>query len=774
MKLLKKITAGILLIGLLPVFCGMPQLSAATYKDVSETDYFANSVEALTTYGIVSGFAGYYNPGDYVTRAEFAKMVTIAAGLEDDVYSNAAKRRFDDVPLSYWGNGYINTSAENNLIVGYPNGLFMPEKKITFAEAVTVLLRAMNYTSNDLGDNWPYAYMVKAKGLGITDGMNMGDNSFITRGDLAVVINRALQSKLNGSQEKLISKMDIKMTDELLIISTKNEDASLQADEIKTSAGTYTLANENIKFEPLTKAELVLNGDGKVINYNVTHTPKKVYTTVDGVVDGMVYFENGTSATSLGVTDSTPIYNDGAITNYGAFKNSIEDGVAVSIIYDESGRVGYLLFNTADYTEAKVVYSDIYTTLESVGVSRETANAAKVIRDGKLAKLSDVQPYDVVYYLKDSNTIYLYCDKISGVYNEAIPSKANIRQVNISGNVLDIETRNAAYKLGDGTGSYSLKSTVTALLGKDGKVVDIVDINHSSGSGYGILLSYSTELSEDMFESGKQYNYITLLNGEGNTVKYKTSGNYSEKIGDVGKISFDKDGNASFVTINSTVSVKGEIDKKNRKIGDRWLTQNCVIIERTYAPDNRTGVATAEVIELEEISLDEISASNVIYAVTSGDFGDISLLILENVTGNQYEYGILTENNSKITSTTVSGSYTIFSNGTEKSYSTKFASNIKAGVAVAMKVSGNSLVSLKSLVAVETASNVSAIDYTRIKVGNEVYKLAGDVQVVKRNSSGKGYTGLAFDIDYLEGKTVSIYADSPTNLGGLIRVIIVN
>ena len=514
MNTLKRTTAIILAILILSF-----PVNASSYKDVDETAAYADSVEALTTYGIVSGYAGYFNPGSHVTRAEFTKMVTLASGLEDEVYSNAAKRRFDDVLVDHWGNGYINTSAENKLIVGYPNGLFMPEKKITFAEAVTVLLRAMNYQSTDLGDNWPYAYMTKAKGLGLTDGINLSDNSYITRGDLAIVINRALQSKINGSDQKLISKMDIKMTDEVLIVATKNEDSSLQADEVKTSGGTYTLANTNLEFEPLTKAELVLNNDGKVINFNVTYTPKKISTTVDGVIDGMVYFENGSSTRSLGVTDSTTVYNNGVLTNYGSFKESVEDGAAVSILYDESGRVGYLVFNDASYSEGVAIRSDVYTALESIGVSKDVADSAKVIRDGETANLADAQKYDVLYYLEDSNTIYLYCDKISGIYNEAIPSKSNVQSVNISGNILELETKSAAYKLGEGTNSYKINSSITALLGRNGKIVDVVDINHSSGANYGILLSYGSEISEDMFENGKQYRYINVINGEALIIK---------------------------------------------------------------------------------------------------------------------------------------------------------------------------------------------------------------------------------------------------------------
>jgi len=753
----------------------MPSAFASTYKDVDSSKYYAQAVEALSTYGIVSGYAGYFNPEKSVTRAEFAKMITLVSGLEDEVYSKAGTRRFDDVALSHWGNGYINTAAENKLIVGYPNGLFMPEKKITFAEAVTVLLRAMNYTTQDLGDNWPYAYMVKAKGLGITEGINLGDNSFITRGDLAVVINKALQTSINGSTQKLISKMDINMTEEVLVIATKNEDASLASNEVKTSGGTYKLANTDLKLVPLTKVELVLNDNQEVINFATTYTPKKILTTVEGFVDGVVYFENGSNSRSLGVTDSTPVYSEGVITGYGSFKNNIEDGAAVSIVYGENGSVDYLLFNDASYTEAVVVRTDIYSAFEAVGISKEQIDNARIIKNGESASLDDVSKYDVAYYLADNSTVYLYSDRFSGIYNEAFPSKASVSSVDISGNIFEIETQSAAYKLGEKTGSYKLKSAVTALLGRDGKIVDVVDLNSSSGAEYGILLSYTTEMSQDIFESGKQYKYVTLLNGEGNTVKYQTTGDYTAKIGDVGKISFDKDGNAVFVTLSKTSDIKGKIDKNNRKIGDRWLTQDCVILERTFAPETRTGTATAQVIDFEEITLDELDGNHVIFAATSGSFGDISLLIVEGVTSGGYTYGILTANNSRISTSSASGSYTIFSNGQSKTYSTNFASNITTGTAVAMNVSQGGLTSLKKLVCVKSGTKMSAIDFSRIKLGNDVYRLGTDVQLIKKNSSGKGYVSISLsDAEQLTGSPATIYADASVANGGLIRVILFN
>lgn len=772
MKVIKKL---LLVTVVISVFLGLTLIytNASSYNDVNDGMYYTESVEALTTYGIVSGYEGNFRPDASITRAEFSKITALISGLEDEAYSYAANRKFADVSVTYWANGYINTVANNKLIVGYPDGKFQPEKSITYAEAVTVVLRALGYSTTELGDNWPYAYMIKADALNLTDGLNLSDNTPISRADLCLIINRALETQMNNSTAKLISKMKITITDEVLVIATRNEDSSLASDEIKTDSGTYTLANASLKIEPMSKVKLVLDEDKKVINFTDYSTSDRTITTVESVVDGETYFSNGASTLSLGVSNNTSVYNDGTVTTYGSFKNSIKEGSAVSIVYDNNKKVRYLVFGNADYTEAVAIRSDIYTALSSVGVSTEIIESAKVIKDGYAASIADAKLYDVVYYLEDNNTIYLYSDKVSGIYNEAFPNKANVTKVDISGTTVELETQTAVYKLGEKTGSYKIGSRITALLGMNGKVVDVVDLNSSNTANYGILLSFSTEMSTNANESGKQYNYITVINGEGNTMKYKTKSDYSERIGDVGKVVFDKDGYASFGTLTAGSNVAGEIDKNKRKIGNRWLTSDCVIIERTYAPDTRTGTATAKVIELDDIVSSELTAKQIVYALTSGDFGDISLLIVENVTNDQYTYGVLVSAGGRVNSTSTNGTYEVFANGIKKSYSANFYNNISAGTAVALELDGGKLVGIKKLVAAETGVSVSAIDFSRIKIGNEVYLLSDDVQIIRKTSSG--YMGMSRnEIPDLVGKTVNIYADASVKLGGVIRVITVN
>lgn len=770
--MIKKICSLILVVSMiLNVF--ILSVNASSYGDVAEGTYCFDAVEALTTYGIVSGYNGNFRPNETVTRAEFAKITALISGLEDEVYSNAGNKRFDDVPLLHWATGYINTVANNKIIIGYPDGTYQPERKITYAEALTIVLRTLGYSTAELGDNWPYAYMVKAKGLGLCDGLTVPENSPITRGDLAVIVNRALETEMNNSTQKLLANLDITVMEDVFVIATQKEDSTLAEDEIRTTSGVYRLSDNLFRTSVPSQGDLMVNKDGKVINFTETEKLTRTITTVEGVVNNNVFFTNGTSSSSLGISNGTGIYNDGTISTFGAFKPNIKEGSGVSVVFDKFGKVKFLLFGNADYTTAVTVRTNIYDALKTVGITKEMVDSANVIRNGYSATLGDAEIYDVAYYLAENSTIYLYSDKISGIYNEAFPNKVNVAEVEISGNILGIETQTAMHKLGEKSGNYKIGSKITALLGKDGKIADVVDLNSSDRANYAVLLSFSTESAEGILEAGKQEHYVNILNGDGNELKYKVRSINNDLIGAICKISVDSNGYAVFEQVSNNGITGGYIDKFNRKIGDNWLTNDCIIIERTTPPfaSAQTGVS-ARVIDFEDISSNELSSGNVIFALTTGSFKDISLLFLQDASTDRYTYGILKSSDGNIRGTSVSGSYEVFSNGKMASYNTNFYNNIKAGNGVAMTLNNGSLTSIKSLTVVETVREVQLADFSRIKIGSSVYKLADDVQIIRKTTNG--YLGMSKnDIEELIGRNVSLFADTAVPNGGLIRIVVV-
>lgn len=752
------------------------QVMASSYADVPDGEYYAQAVENLTLYGIIGGFAGYFDPNGTVTRAEFAKIASLAAGLEDEVSGSAGNKRFSDVDVSYWGNGYINTASSNQLLVGYPDGMFRPEQTINFAEAVTVILRVLGYTSADLGDNWPYAYTTKAEGLGISTNLWQDPMTPINRANIAVMVDRALDTYVNNTKDKLITKLELTESQETVVIATKKEDVSLSENQIKTDIGNYTLADPSIAVPVLSKVKLMLNKDNEIINFNIMYTPTVQEVIVDSIVENGVAYSGASGSGTLNIKDDVAAYYKGNKQTYGGVKESIEAGSTIKVYYNQSNTIDYIMLSDADLTNPVVLRGDVYAAMQSVGVPREKLEGAIVIRDGLASSLSQLQSYDVLYYSENTDTLYAYCDKVSGVYESASPSKAAVSSVKISGTELSIETQTAAQKLGEKSGSYKINDRMTVLLGKDGSIVDVVDLNSSDTSSFAILLSVEDKVSEEIDSKGRTEKYVNVLTGNGLNMQYKTQKDYSKMIGSLCKITFDANGYAEFAQINCS-PITGTVDKNNRKIGDHWLTNDATILEIVSSPSDGQGTAAARKIELSEIGADSLTSSMVVHAQTTGDFGDINLLVLRNVSSDKNQYGLLLKNNSRITQRpggmdSISGSYEIMVGATSATYNTGFAISVAAGSAVGFSVENGSLQELFQLNLVKTSGKVTAIDFSRIRVGDSVYKLASDVQIYQKKGIGDYRSVSVNDCVPSEMTNARLYSHQSLSNGGTIRVII--
>ena len=175
-------------------------IAATTYPDlVNDNAKFAAAVDALTELGVVNGFPdGEFKPGNDLTRAELAKMLVICLGFGDQVDALTSRTVFSDVPASHWASGYINAAAQSKIIVGYPDGSFRPENKVTYAEAFTMALRALGYGNVvEAEGTWPTAYMLKAVELELTDDMeNVTTNGASLRGNTAILLWNMLRTPM--------------------------------------------------------------------------------------------------------------------------------------------------------------------------------------------------------------------------------------------------------------------------------------------------------------------------------------------------------------------------------------------------------------------------------------------------------------------------------------------------------------------------------------------------------------------------------------------------
>ncbi|WP_408891942.1 cadherin-like beta sandwich domain-containing protein [Paenibacillus taichungensis] len=95
---------------------------------------------------IVSGVTdNTFEPDRSITRAEFAAIVVRALGLKPGEGSTG----FRDVNESDWYADVVKTASNYGLISGYEDGTFRPQEQITRQEAMTLIARAMKVTGLD-------------------------------------------------------------------------------------------------------------------------------------------------------------------------------------------------------------------------------------------------------------------------------------------------------------------------------------------------------------------------------------------------------------------------------------------------------------------------------------------------------------------------------------------------------------------------------------------------------------------------------------------------
>ncbi|PIQ78328.1 hypothetical protein COV81_05090 [Candidatus Peregrinibacteria bacterium CG11_big_fil_rev_8_21_14_0_20_41_10] len=123
---------------------GINTANASVFLDVPTTHRYATAIEDLYNRNIIEGYAdGRFGPNKYLNRAELTKIVIESLNLPTEAGSC-----FPDVPQGEWFNVYVCTAKNLGWIEGYPNGNFKPSQTINHAEAVKIIARAQAWQVN--------------------------------------------------------------------------------------------------------------------------------------------------------------------------------------------------------------------------------------------------------------------------------------------------------------------------------------------------------------------------------------------------------------------------------------------------------------------------------------------------------------------------------------------------------------------------------------------------------------------------------------------------
>ena len=377
----------------------------------------------------------------------------------------------------------------------------------------------------------------------------------------------------------------------------------------------------------------------------------------------------------------------------------------------------------------------------------------KVYRNGSAASLTNIQDYDVVYWNAAMSTVWAYAKKATGPIQALAPSSAEPTSVTVAGRTYAIESSAAAYALSD-LGQYHLGSTVTLLLGRSGGVAAVADVSASAGERVGVV----TAIEKTAYPDGSGGSYtaqtVTLLATDGQTYQYQTRGGY--KVGSVVRAIVAGSGGEVTLRGLGNASLSGKVNREGTKLDKYAFAQGAEILD--VSEDRGAVIYPARLAGL------SLNSGKVKYYALNPQ-GEIETLILNDVTGDAYHYGIITrfEEEGQGMSRYCTYQYDVDGVSYTLSGATRFLAT-----AGPIRIQGDPA-SPEKLYAL-TAAQAGQVSGNQFVTGNQRYTLSDSV-VVYEYRDGRYYLSSLARAE--GGGTVTAWYDKAESEGGRVRVIVV-
>lgn len=258
MAISKKLTAVVLT---MIMALGMVAGSFAMIPSDAVGTKHEEAIETLGALDIMIGDAetGLFRPDENIKRSEFAKVAVETMGLGELAKSSMGKTKYPDVVDNHWASGYINIATQQGVIIGDDEHNFRPDDSITYAEAMTILVRIIGHEPAALSSGgFPNGYVTVGTQNGIAKNAVANDNEPVKRGVVAQMTFNSLTVKMMeqtgfGSNERyeIVDKTvlgDIldteKLTGQIVAVGTSSLSGSsnLKDNEVKIGDEIYEVA----------------------------------------------------------------------------------------------------------------------------------------------------------------------------------------------------------------------------------------------------------------------------------------------------------------------------------------------------------------------------------------------------------------------------------------------------------------------------------------------------------------------------------------------------
>lgn len=717
---------------------------------VSASEYNDSTKVLLKKLEIMTGDEnGNFDDDQTLTREQFAK-ITVAIADPDYVVNNSAAPFFD-VARTRWSAGYIDRSNKMGFFHGYPDGSFRPDEQIVPEQVCKVMLKLLGYENNDITGNWAESQISFAKNKGLLENVNYVRGVPMSRIEAAKIIRNTLFAQMKDSGLYLVETMGYSYFEDTLMLSDKNT----QAGYVSTNNGVFRKTSGFSEEDMGKKGDVVVDKKGEIVCFLADNQNYGEYIVKAVSGDSVAVF--GDAGSISGIADETLCYYWGSQMNFANMKQMLKTGDKLFAAYSEYGGIEYLL-SSGNSMQTPLFVKDISTNENT-----------RFIRDGVISSAEQIEALDVCYYLSEVNTVVAYSKKITGVFENAHPSKENISSITLSGRQYSIGHINAVGKLSS-SGTVRYGDTVTLLFGKDDTVVDVV-VPDAAETLHGVVLE--SFLKDRVDENGNRLSayVIKFMKSDGSVSEYSALKDYDNLRGKAVDVSF-RDGTASVTVLKSSVTPEGIFDWDKKQLGKYIVDDNVEIID--VCNDVDYTAAKAKEVFPQRLNGAKLSKDDIVYAEVNGD--RITGLILNDYTKDLWDYGVALYAKNLSNAYVIGGEYKVNVNGRYLEFvSQNSAYNVTSGQPVMMELDGKKgVVGMKKLTPV--SGKLTAVDELYAYVSGKKYLLSDSVIIYKQVEKMSDEPGYRFEIiskDKLDfEKNVQVYCDSTEENGGRVRVIV--
>ena len=252
-----------------------------------------------------------------------------------------------------------------------------------------------------------------------------------------------------------------------------------------------------------------------------------------------------------------------------------------------------------------------------------------VYRNGEVSDSAELHVNDVYYYSESLNSLWIYTNKAAGRITAVAPNASAPTSVTVAGVTYQIGSTDVAYRISSLSGG-GVGQVVTLLLGMEDVAVGILTGEEVDQSYYGVVQSSNRSLVVDNGADIMQTVKVLCTDGTVRSVRVDKNLNYP--TGWLVSITTGADGE-TLVSI-AKKQISGLFSASNHTLGEYKLADDVEILDTTPEGSGKT-------IRLDRLDGVTLSDNDVRYYALN-DQGEISRLVLNDVTGDVWTYGCLT------------------------------------------------------------------------------------------------------------------------------------